>query len=268
MRGLGYIPDPVAGKARDWPLAALLRAPAFAPRASVVPIERQGDLRPLVVDVLDQGGIGSCVANAGMAGIRCVHRRDRGGKPPLGARMPAYYLCRSYIGTTREDSGCHIRDFWRGANEFGFSLESKYPYVDARFRDRPPPEWQRDAFDQRGKDPANMARYWRVFDPSEMRAALDANMPVVIGAMVSYEFTAHTGRKVFDVPNPAQIAGGHAMLVVAHDLPEIGAGTFTAVGSWGEGAHDRGYHHFSEAYAEEFIDCWAVESVPYYSEVA
>lgn len=269
-RGLGYTPDPEDAKVEDWPFKALRATGTLYKSlgAWAVRLEREGDLRPWVVDVLDQGPIGSCVVNAGFQAVRMVHRRDRGGAPPLGARLPGYYLLRAYIDTTGWDSGGHIRDFFRGINERGFGNEADYPYVPEQYLLKPPPEWDTDSFDQRGNAVGSPARYWRVLTLAEMRDALDHGLPVVIGAMVSDEFVNFDGKKVFDPPLPNEVVGGHAMCLVGHDLPDVGAGTFTAVGSWGRGAHDNGFHHFSDAYADRFIDMWAVERAPFFAEAA
>ena len=74
-RALGYKRDPHSS-------ADL----AFAISGYAAELPKSADLSDLVPNVLDQGQLGSCVANAGMQAIRMSQIREGAKNPPLGSR--------------------------------------------------------------------------------------------------------------------------------------------------------------------------------------
>lgn len=266
LRRHGYLPDrpKVPGERPDWGFDQLkaFRELKTTPGPT--------DLRHLVVDVLDQGALGSCVANAGFQALRMTHRRAGIPAPLLGSRLLGYLVARAYIDTTAIDSGSHIRDFFRGLNKYGFLPETEYPYDVARFADRPNEAIMRRAYDQKDKGDT---QYVRISSSGAEKVgdicqALDNGYPVVFGFQVPRAFAEYDrGFCVWDAPASSdEIVGGHALCLVGHGIagrPD----SVTAVGSWGPRAHDDGYHHFTFDFAERFQDVWVVSKAPYYSEV-
>lgn len=274
-RGFGWVEDPAKGKddKPDWDLADLLGSdsePAFRFLTSEE-LPRSDSVREFIVDgPLRQSRIGSCVTNSGFQGIRSAHNRDGVQNPKLGSRLAQYFLCRSYIHTENWDSGCHIRDFFRSINDFGFLPEDDYDfgYDITKYNVAPPPVTFRRMFDQRLKqDESANLRYWRIYDTGEarlvmFRQCLAQNLFVVFGTKLSEEFVLYDqGDKVWDVPTDT--VGGHAMMLTDY----FEDGHFGAIGSWGPDAHDHGYHHFTPDYMAwaGTRDCWAIERPPYYS---
>jgi hypothetical protein len=260
-RKLGYLPDskkPPSAKP-DWDFA-LLRAKKKLGRALA-----PADNRNLVLDVLDQGPIGACVGNGVAQALRMSNVAHGVVGPKLCSRLWNYYCARAYIGATRVDAGCQIRDCFRALNKYGFLPEDRMPYIPDRFDHPPDPALYRWAFDQRDK--SGPAAYYRILSEGgalldDMRLALSAGLPVVFGTEVSEEFCSFEGFKIFDYPRPEEMAGGHCMTLVGHGLAGGDSTTFTAVGSWGERAHDRGFHHFSQDYAAQFQDVWVIANAP------
>jgi C1A family cysteine protease len=262
-RGLGYREDPPKGPGDkvDFDAGAKLRAGPIPPRASN---------RHLVVDILDQGGLGSCVANAVMQAIRASQIMNGAlTPPPLGSRLWTYYLARAYTNEQLEDNGTFIRNAFAALVKWGFPPESVMPYTDQgdEFRRMPRPFVFREAYDQR-----TPTEYLRIFETGAARVlavkrALSQGFLVCFGTDVSNRFAGNDlGRGPVLPPIGEPIAGGHAMVLVGYD-----GDSFDVVNSWGDGWGDRGYWTMSADYLawERTRDCWIVQSSPQYSsEVA
>ncbi|HEY3496148.1 MAG TPA: C1 family peptidase [Polyangiaceae bacterium] len=221
----------------------------------------------MVPEILDQGDIGSCVANAALGAVRLKQKVQSGERmPELGSRLLTYYLCRGYIGTEESDSGCHIRDAFRGFNQYGFCRESAYPYRTSRFAQKPPAHLFTRAFDQR--DPA---RYWRISSHGEQRiaelkAAIDAGNPIVCGAMIGQAFLDWDGTIGMKCPMSVGAAAGHAFFVAGYHEHGV-----VCVNSWGRDWGDLG--RFCVAWdspelgdADKLLDVWVVERAPQFSD--
>lgn len=224
--------------------------------------------RHLIVDVLDQGGLSSCVANAGFQAIRASHMRQGVKKPKLGSRLFGYYLARAYGHTTGFDSGTHLRAFFAAVNKFGFPPEDMWPYSDdqtgdtPQFTRMPSSTAFRSAFDQRAP-----TLYRRIYEEGEarltmVRRAVAAGHVICFGTDVSRDFVdGLLGTE--PLRPPAVSAGGHAMCIAEYDMDAFGI-----VNSWGRGFGDDGWCRFSDKYIawSGARDFWIVESSPRFSE--
>lgn len=261
-RSLGYRPDPP--KSTDFKFSALGHTAAPPPSAS---------LKQFVIEVLDQGRLGSCVANAGCQAIRMSQVRQRIAKavtplqaaqvkmapPPLGSRLFGYYLARASHHETNIDGGTHLRSFFEMANKFGFPPESLWPYDVAKFDQMPATKAFHAAYDQHSP-----TIYRRVDTLTEIRQALANGFAVCFGVDVDEAFCDGA----FDPTTPLQaatsnIVGGHAMAFVGYD-----GRAFEVVNSWGTDFGDGGYFLAAESFVEAARDIWAVESAPIFSEAA
>ena len=271
-RGLGWKPDPVQPVLDrvDHDAAALLvTAPPVLPTAT--------DLRHLVVEILDQGQLGSCVANAGMQAIRMAHRAQTIADPtvpPLGSRLFGYYWARAFSGDVNRDEGTHLRDFFRGIAKYGFCPEAFWPYsdvrgVNARFCRLPGGNALRMAYDQHGGD----FGYARIYDDTPagrltaIRQAVAAGYAVVFGTLVSETFCIGVGSVAVRAPTQKSdvIAGGHALTIVGYGAD----GTFTVANSWGPAWGVDGYCYFAPEYVswEKSQDFWIVKNPPRFTAV-
>lgn len=266
MTQLGYLPDPEIyepGHHKAFQLIIDHNAKDMMGITSLGPPPESASIRHRVVDVLDQGNIGSCVANAGMQAIRMMNWS------PLGARLWGYWLARTYHGMEGFDTGTHIRSFFRAMNSYGFLAERdyKYGYQTSHYSTGPPPKAFRKAFDQR--DPSNPFKYRRIFGKLSERAdivrrAIAAGHPVVFGTDVSITFQRLRGHSgVIGRPHSDDLAGGHAMVIVGYD-----AEGFEIVNSWGERWGNGGFAKLSNDYImwDKTRDLWVVESAPTFSE--
>jgi C1A family cysteine protease len=257
-RALGYRPDPPKrpGEKPDYDARTKLRA---------APIPYRASNRHLVLSVLDQGMLGSCVANAVMQAVRASQVRQGAVNPPLGSRLWTYYLARKATNEENEDNGTYIRHAFAGIATLGFPPESAWPYSDqGRAFAQPPPAgvtWA--AYDQR-----TPTEYHRIYATGaervlEVKRALSQGFLVCFGSPVSVRF-CNNDLGAGPVPPPINepIAGGHAQTLVGYIGDE-----FDVVNSWGESWGDRGYWTMSAEYLawEEVQDAWICEAAPPYS---
>lgn len=268
-RGLGYKRDPPRplGARQDFRAAA---------RLGLDPIPDHADNSHLVLSVLDQGGMSSCVANAVCQAVRASMFRAAPtvAPPPLGSRMFVYWFARAYSHETNNDSGTYIRDAFAALNKFGLPPESAMPYVDdgKSFAKMPPGGALRAAYDQHSP-----TAYYRIDETGYARLdavkrALAQGFLVPFGTLVSNDFCAGKlpdGGLVLP-PVLGPIAGGHAMAIVGFD-DRGSAPHFTVVNSWGEGwgNADPGFWLMSPEYLmwTETTDLWLAEAIPAFSEV-
>jgi C1A family cysteine protease len=257
MPTLGYRPDPPKARHEKPDLVAepMLRAAPPPPSSA--------SIRHFVVDVLDQGGIGSCVSQSILQAVRCSHRRQGVENPVLGSRLFGYYLSRAYHHQTGEDSGTFLRLFFQALTKFGFCPETLWPYSDdsERFKRMPPSAAFRAAFDQ-----ANPTTYRRITGEGatrldQIKRAIAAGYPVCFGTNVDNDFCNNRLVEPLQPPR-ANIAGGHALLVVGYEND-----FFEVVNSWSSSWGDEGYCRFSLDYMSDpsTRDLWIVEHSPKYS---
>jgi C1A family cysteine protease len=225
MQHLGYLPDLPDPRDADH-AARLLKLAAPPPSFS---------LRDSVVSILDQNPLGSCVANAITQAIltRLIVQGERDAE--LTSRLFAYWHSRNQHGDVKEDSGTYLRTCIKVLNALGRPPERVWPYVPARFAEKPPPLVLSHAHDKR------VAKYHRVDEVGTARipilkAAVAAGMPFVFGTLVSVPFTQNKGPLVVGPPLNEVIAGGHAMVGIAYD--EVGP---DVANSWSKSWRDGGF---------------------------
>jgi C1A family cysteine protease len=264
-RGLGWKKDPpkAPGQTPD----RLARG-----RLGLAPPPPSASCRHLILDILDQGQLSSCVANAGMQALRASQVRQGAVNPPLGSRLWAYYFARAYDHDTENDDGTFLRNFFQAVVKFGFPPESAWPYSDdsgpaGRFREKPPFSLLREAADQSAM--MSTPRYERINTEGterilDVKRAIAAGHVVCFGTEVSLRFTSDDlGRGPILPPIGEQIAGGHALAIAGYDRDG-----FDVVNSWSESWGDRGWCRFSDAYISwnASDDFWLVDTAPEFSE--
>ncbi len=219
--------------------------------------------------LLDQGNLGSCVAQAVADAIYASHMRQfmAGGLSleqahqvcQLASRLAIYYLARATHKMQRYDVGTYIRAAFQILLKFGFARESDWPYIVSRFADMPPTKIFRGGIDQ--KEPTE---YHRIFESGEARCdavklALAHGHAVVVGFDVDDAFTAHDFDRVWDGPT-SPIVGGHAVVLGSYD--EVGP---EAKNSWKDWSGD-GWARFSwRAVRDHLRDLWVLRHSPLYS---
>ncbi len=245
-RKYGLIADPA--DSRDVFLAA-------PPRRWFLP--KQVDLKEKFPPVYDQGNLGSCVGNAVGAVLDFAHRLN-GDAFFNPSRLFIYYNAREMEGTAQQDAGCCIRDAIKSVNAQGACPEKFWPYVIAKFKDKP----SDDAYKQ-GENFQSL-KYQRVpLALSFLKGVLAKGIPIVLGISIYASFETERVAQTGIVPMPdtkkEQRLCGHAVVVVGYDdITE----RFLMRNSWGAGWGNRGY--FTIPY--DFItnpkltnDAWMIE---------
>lgn len=265
MPGLGWIPDPdkAPGQPPDWDAGELLGADPVPLRASC---------RDLIVEVLNQGGMSSCVAHAGLQIIRADHVRQGHADPPLGSRHWAYFMARAMHNATGEDEGTYLRALFEALNRMGFPAEEHWPYrfdeLDGkpRWSLMPPTNAFRMAQDQKAPVEYRKIRAAGYDRVEAVKRAIARRKCVAFGTTVSQDFVRgdFADDDIADPPGAGdRIAGGHAMVAAEYD-----GDFFQGPNSWGPRWWLDGWFRMSADYIASSLsrDFWIVEHAPIFSE--
>ena len=217
---LGWIPD--LPDIRDIPFKA-----AAAPGVVYPPSKRL----VWVPGALEQGPLGSCVANAVALAVQYARIKQRKLHAWQPARLPVYYGAREIRGWEAIDSGCHIRDAIKVVASQGTAKEEDYPYVISKFAEKPPPSY----YEQALRDQVLLYRRIDNTNLDDIRAALNEDYPIVFGFSLYNDFN-WSGVNDGSITMPggggaSYVVGGHACLIAAYDDLQ---GRCEFVNSWGK----------------------------------
>jgi C1A family cysteine protease len=249
----GWLPD--HPDHRDLPFKGMIRSAEQLPSAF--------DIRQIatIPHPLDQGDLGSCVANATAAAMmyerakaRALGRDDRhADTTAVPSRLFLYYGAREILGTVNEDSGAMIRDAMKVAYTTGVPVETSWPYNIDKFTNKPP-----------ARSYSN-ARYHKItgyrsvpVNIQEIKKALAEGLSIVAGISV-YSSFPFEGPPTVPMPGPNDyMEGGHAILLVGYD---DSTQQVTFRNSWGVSWGNAGYGSLPYAYIGDpnyGDDYWAV----------
>jgi len=223
-------------------------SPPPAPRLPLA-----ASLRSQCSPVVDQGGLGSCTANASCEAMSFLYRRAA--SDPLFSRLFVYYYTRKLEGTQpTDDAGAQIRDVMKALALYGAPFETTWPYAEPKFSFEP----SHDAFVEAAHH--RLLFYYRCPDLLTVKASIAQGFPVVVGFTVPANLDsaecARTG--VVKYPAPSEnFVGGHAVLAVAYD---DAAGLVCFQNSWGSGWGDGGFGYLPfRMFNDGFVqDCWTL----------
>lgn len=206
------------------------------------------DLRPLCPPVFDQGQLGSCSANAGVAAKMMLSKSNA-----MLSRLFLYYEERHIEGTINEDSGAQMRDIGKALQKYGVCNESSMPYVISSFTKAPTKSQLKAALKNK------ITSYHSVSGLNGVKTYLATfNQPVLIGMDVYDSFESDTVAKTGIVPMPdttkEQLLGGHAVTAVGYDDSK---NVLIVRNSWGAKWGDAGYFYLpydylNKGYAYDF----------------
>lgn len=212
------------------------------------------DLRECCSSIEDQGGLGSCTANALAGALEFLERKNGVPFKDL-SRLFVYYNERVMIHTVRVDSGATLRDGIKTLAKQGVCTEKLWPYVISKFDRRPSAVCYREAED------FQITSYERILTLNEMRACLAEGFPFVFGFSVYESFEAIEVSRTGVVPMPGpdeRMLGGHAVMAAGYDERKK---VFIVRNSWGTGWGMDGYFTMPFAYLEDrnlSDDFWTV----------
>ena len=248
-RGYGWLPD--LPDQRDHLYAA--------PPAVLKELPRRTDLRSKCPPVFDQGALGSCTANAIANAYRFDVLRQGGSRDFVPSRLFLYYNERVIEGTTDSDAGAMLRDGIKTLARQGVCSERSWPYLPARYADKPTARAYREALGHQALSYQRLAQ-----DAWQMKGCLASGFPFVFGFSVyeSFESPAVARNGLVPMPGPGErLVGGHAVLAVGYDDRR---GCFIAMNSWSPDWGDEGYFYLPYAYlgsAQLARDLWTVRTV-------
>jgi len=210
------------------------------------------DLRAWCPPIEDQGSLGSCTANAGVAMVEYFEKRAFG-KHLEASRLFLYKATRNMLHWTG-DTGAFLRSTMGAMALFGIPPEEYWPYIVADYEKEP------SAFCYAFAQNYQTISYYRL-DPSgtsttnllnQIKTNLAGGLPSMFGFTVynSYTQAVTTGK----IPYPTmgeKIVGGHAIVTVGYDdnmkIKNANPGSIETKGaflirnSWGTGWGMGGY---------------------------
>jgi C1A family cysteine protease len=239
------------------PDAEDLRDKVFRPTQfkTITVLPKVVDLRLGCSQVVDQGELGSCTANAIASGLREYWEKPSGKLTPL-SRLWLYWEERNIEGTVNEDAGAYIRDGMKVLQKLGCAPETDWPYDITKFTKTPPAKATTDA------SQFKINEYHRVTNLTLLKTALAEGYPAVIGINVYESFESDQVAQTGIVPLPKrgeQLLGGHAVLAVGYkdDAKIKGQGVAICRNSWGESWGDKGYFYLPYSYFARYVtDMW------------
>jgi len=231
---------------RDYKLSSVLNVHAQ------VKIPSKLDIRSKCPPVYDQGQLGSCTANAGVAARVMLNNLNVN-----LSRLDLYYNERVIDGTVNEDSGANMRDIGKSLSTDGVCEEKYFPYDVTKFTNKPSFTAVTNGLLYKVKS------YYSVPNIDEIKNVLALKQqPVLIGMDVYASFESDAVAKTGIVPLPKKnekLLGGHAVLVVGYDNVKK---RFTVRNSWGSSWGDNGYFYLPYTYMTKgySYDFWALQN--------
>jgi C1A family cysteine protease len=229
------------------------------------------DLRAWCSPIENQGSIGSCTANAGVAMVEYFERRAFG-KHIDASRLFLYKTTRNLLHWTG-DTGAFLRSTMGALVLFGVPPEEYWKYIEADFEKEPP------AFCYAFAQNYQAINYYRLDPPgtaastllSHIKTNLSVGLPSMFGFTVfsSISQAGTTGK----IPYPTtgeKIAGGHAVVAVGYDDNLKIKNTYTGAtetkgallirNSWGTGWGSSGYGWLPYEYVLKglAVDWWSL----------
>lgn len=197
------------------------------------------DLRNMCPPVYNQGGIGSCTANALGAAFQFEQIKQKK-QDFIPSRLFIYYNERAMEGTINEDAGAMIRDGIKTMVKEGVCPETMWEYIENRFRTKPNDECYKAALDNQ------VLEYLRISPHTlyEVKHCINEGYPVAFGFMIYSSMMTDEVAKTGIVPVPniykEDCLGGHAVLAVGYDNNK---NALIVRNSWGENWGDKGYFY-------------------------
>lgn len=271
--GMGWLPDypDFRDYTEEQKTVKSLISKVGAAKAAKAGLPATVDLRAWCSPIENQGSIGSCTANAGVAIVEYFERRAFG-KHIDASRLFLYKTTRNMLQWTG-DTGAFLRSTMGALVLFGVPPEDYWKYDVADYEKEPP------AFCYAFAQNYQAINYYRLDPPgtavntllTHIKTNLSAGLPSMFGFTVysSISQAATTGK----IPYPTKgekIAGGHAVVAVGYDDNMKIKNAFTGAtetkgallirNSWGTGWGSSGYGWLPYDYVLKglAVDWWSL----------
>ncbi|MGA2435078.1 MAG: C1 family peptidase [Bryobacteraceae bacterium] len=202
------------------------------------------DLSKNMPPIVDQGNLGSCTANAGVACLEYLMIKD---KKPLNilSRLFLYYFERVLDGDVSQDSGSSISNCMATILKYGVCLETLWPYNINKFAKKPGSNCVKEALTFLGLQYVSIDNT----DINQIKQCIAINQfPIDIGISVYDSFESEQVAKtgIVPMPNPSEnLLGGHSVVLVGFD---DATKMFKVRNSWGNNWGIGGYFLIPYAY--------------------
>lgn len=209
------------------------------------------DLREKFPPVYDQGTLGSCTAQAGIAAYSYLSKR-----PPNPSRLFLYYNERMLDGDISYDAGSSLYQCVNALKEFGVCPEIMWPYELDKFTIKPPQQ----CYDKGKLSVVTEAKQLNQ-TIHEMKRCLASGSPFILGIMIYPSFISEEVTKTGNVPMPSEdekIIGGHAIVCLGYDESKK---VFIMRNSWSTNWGDNGHFYLPYDYLSDenlATDCWVI----------
>ena len=233
-----------------------LQPPGTTPPASF--LDMSVKLVP-ALGVYDQGTVGDCTANMGLAAFRWLYWKAGVTNIPQFSRFYQYAKTRYDEGTPlTEDSGASIRDAVAALHLHGACPEALWPSTDDALGWQQAPTPECDGAAQQHET----LSYHPLYTLTEIKQQIANWWPVCFGFSVPESFmsaqVAQTGVALYPGKNE-QMVGGHAVLAIGYDDAKGGV---LCLNSWGPdwglaGTFYLPYGYFTDGLASDF---WVMQA--------
>ena len=191
-------------------------------------------------DVFDQGDEGSCVLNATVGAMGIVLSVEKLSFTML-SRNFLYWLCRTVMGTTDQDSGAYSQLAVDRVGNIGICREDTWQYLPSTLYTAPTLQCYTEASD-------NRATAWFQIDSpnapvprlTQLEAAIRSDHPVIFGTPVSSAIQNYQAGQILSIPDPNDIQGGHEMCATGVHYID-GQRVWIWRNSWGKLYGNNGY---------------------------
>ena len=233
----------------------------------IAAIPASSDLRQYDTPVLNQGGLSSCTAHAGVAVFELLQKKVQG-TYVAGSRRFIYKKSRALDGITG-DNGATLRSTAKAMAKFGVPPESEWPYIESEFDYPLSTQVTADA------TKAEATNYYLCDGNNNaemlinLRTALGVTgLPVMIGfTCYNSVFGVGSDGKI-PLPGPDEApVGGHAVAFMGYSDNFLNLdgtyGAFIIKNSWGTNwGMDGGYGWLPYTYVNKGLvcDCWVIAS--------
>lgn len=209
--------------------------------------------------IVDQGDIGSCTGVSTSTLVMSERIRTKETPEFRPSILFIYYNARRLEGTVSQDAGAEIRSTIKSVNQWGFCSERNWPYVESKFKQKPP---------ERAYYAANLYKtveYFRLDNSkiNELKACLASGHAFVFGYQ-TYESGEIADRNGGKIPMPKtkdSSLGGHAVVCCGYDDDKK---LFQIHNSWGTDCGDKGYYYLPYDYmttTELCDDFWTIRKI-------